>query len=303
MKNRIASVALLALLLQGCFSSSNSTSDNNSSRISNNLKSLGLAFAGKDNMLTTVGGGISSSTSSTNSSSSSSLKMKYYQKENISSCENGGTMNIVSDFDNQNIHTDLPIDFNSTIIMDNCIEDGININATIFRNIKNKGNYLSKITMIFTEDSSLEDINSGEIITIKKNSKVSIDELSEDTEIDTENMDIQSSTGESYKSINLVTNETYLDNGDESSYDMSGEIIYNGEKYSVDRDYDGSKTPTIYRYDEDGIGEHVLSGQAKYYNQQGEHITFTIISENSMKISIDSDNDGKIDKEETISLD
>lgn len=302
MKNKIASIALLALLLQGCFSSNKSTSDNNSSKISNNLKSLGLAFAGKDDMLTTVGGGISSSTSFTNSPSSSSLKMKYYQKDNISICENGGTMNIVSDFDNQNIHTDLPIDFNTTIIMDNCIKDGTNTNATILMNIKDKGDYLSKITMIFTENSSFEDIDSGEIVTIKKNSKVSIDELSEDTEIDTENMDIQSSTGESYKSINLVTNETYLDNGDESSYDISGDIIYNGEKYSVDRDYDASKTPTIYRYDEDDIS-HVLSGQAKYYNQQGEHITFTIISENSMKISIDSDNDGKIDKEETISLD
>jgi hypothetical protein len=179
--------------------------------------------------------------------------------------------------------------------LDNCIEDGTKSNGEISMIMTEKDD-LSTISITFTKDTTFEDIEKNEVVTVFKNSNFKDIELSETESKSIENMKLSQSSTKNYESSNLISYEKELSNGT-SSYTESGEVKYNGTTYKVDEKYDGSKTPMV----EDSNGD-LLSGTEKYYNEKGEHITFKVVAKNRLKVSLDKDNDGVDDAEETLSL-
>jgi len=286
----VLSAVTLALILQGCGSNSKSSSgDAPKTTVSNELKSFAKGLTDNKDMTSMV-----KKSSSSSSSSQTEIKAKIYQKESIESCKDGGTIKTTSDTDLENENLILEQirsgGLEVTIATDECIEDGVKSNGSIALTVKSTE--FDTMLLTFLEDTTFEDLESSELITVSKNSTIKIEEVSADSEKITESIKASSSTGESYESINLV----YYDTMD-SSYEISGKIVRDGVTYSVDEQYNSSKTPMVFENYED-----LVSGTAKYYNEQNHHITITVVAKNQIKISVDTDNDGDIDEEETIAL-
>ena len=213
-----------------------------------------------------------------------------YQKESIESCQGGGSINLITDDDNDSI---------LEVIADECIDDGIKISYSASVKIEKKDNNLEKTTILLNKNATFEDLETDIITTFFKDSIVIIDELSSNKYTITETIKSTISTGKKYESINLISYEQDMENIS-SIYEVSGQRVYNGITYSVDEEYDSSKTPIIIIYE--GSNEYVVSGVAKYYNQEHQHITIDIVARDKMKISVDINNDGVDDVKETISI-
>ena len=309
MKTTILSTIVLVLILQGCGSStsnnkkeeSNTTS---SSKVSNEVKSFAKGLVHGDSVSSLVKGTGSSETETETESNSS--KTQTSQKTTLDSCTNGGTRAVTSDMDPENFeHMDratriksieerIKNGFTLTIVTDNCIEEGMKSNGSM--SMRLGGEDLKITTLTFTEDLTFEDLETTEVLTIFKNSTMKIEELSEDKEITTETLQVTSSTRESHQFINLVTHSTSSENN-ESSYKISGKMVQDGVTYRVDEKYDSSKTPMVFKNDDD-----LVSGTSKYYNEKNHHITISVVAKNQIKISVDTDNDGKNDQEEIVDL-
>jgi hypothetical protein len=303
MTKTIVSTIALIWILQGCGSSSNNnnsdSSDTQSHSVSPTVSEEIKSFASSVNKSDEVLSVIKETSTSQASSSKTENKNKIYQKETINSCEGGGTQKIISDidFDNNDIAQleQMTNDsFKVKLIMDECIEDGEKSNATI--SLVVKGNNLSDTTITFLEESTFEELESAEVITVSKNSTITISEISDDSEKVTTTIKAVSSTGERYETIDLVAHETMNENSD-SMYEISGKVVHNGITYRVDEQYDSSKTPMVYENH-----ENLISGTSKYYNEENHHVTITVIDKNRIKISVDTDNDGIVDEEESIDL-
>ena len=293
----ILSTVALTLILQGCGSNSKSSSgDTPKTTVSEELKNFAKGLT-ESNEMTSV---VKKTGSSQSSNSQTTTKTKMYYKENIQSCKDGGTIKITSDLDFDNIEEAsfeqaISDGLKAEIAFDKCIEDGLISDGYVSLNIK--GKELSKISLTFTKDTTFEDLESQELTKVFKGSTMTIEEISDDSERITESVRASSSTGENYESINLVSIETTTEEDRDSSYEISGKMVRDGITYSVDEKYDSSKTPMVFNSDGD-----LISGTAKYYNEQNHHITMNIVYKNEVKISVDTDNDGKIDEEETISI-
>ena len=300
MTKTIVSTIALVLILQGCGSDSKKSSSDTSPKsvsptVSKEIKSFASSISKESKILSTV----KETSSSEMSSSKIENKNKMYQKESIESCEDGGTQKITSDID-FDTHDMAQLEqlmnngMKATIVSEECIEDGEKINGTLSLAIN--GDNLETINIKFLEDSTFEDLESSEVITVFKNSTVTINDISDNTSKVKSTIKAISSTGEQYETIDLVSYETT--NGDsDSSYEVSGKLVHNGITYRVDEQYDSSKTPMVFKN-----YEELVSGTSKYYNEENQHVTITVIDKNRIKISVDTDNDGQIDEEESIDL-
>lgn len=220
-------------------------------------------------------------------------KVTLYEKESIESCMSGGSVS----FDiNESNNSDVSL---LNIIANGCIQDGIKSSYSAFVKVEKKNNNLSKIAISLKENAIFEEIETTITTIFFKESTLLIDELSLNEAMVTENVKVASSLVDSYESINLIVYQQQNENN-ETSYELSGQHIYNGVVYSVDESYDGSKTPMLFIYQEDN--EFLVSGKAKYYNKKREHITIKVIEKDTIKISVDTDNNGKDDAVETIFL-
>ena len=240
--------------------------------------------------------GISSSTAET---STKSEKVSY-QKMTTNGCSDGGTKSLDTNFDVANLSQTEIIErvakgITISLGLDNCIEDGTKSNGEISVTITEK-NELSTMLMTFTKDTTFEDIEKNEVATVFKNSNVKIIELSDTEEKSIENINFSQSATEKYQLIDLISYEKELSTGT-SSYNVSGKVKYNETTYTVDEKYTANKTPMVSNEKGD-----LLSGTEKYYNEKGEHVTFKVVAKNKIKISLDKDNDGVDDAEETLSL-
>jgi hypothetical protein len=289
----ISTVALL-LVLQGCESSNSDTKCNTEPKteISSEIKSFVKTLSG-DEIISTV---IKKSASSSEDSSVNS-KNKIYRKTVTQNCLDGGTREITSDINLKNMDNPQEItskEFKVNIITNQCIENGIKSNGSMQIWVQEKDKYLSTTTIKFKSDSTFEDLGTDKSYTLFKESNVTIDEISYTEEIVTESIKGTSSTGDKFQSINLITHETFTENS-ESSHEISGEIVHKGIKYRVDKGYDSSRTPMLF----DNY-KNLISGTAKYFNEKNHHITVEIVNKNKVKISVDIDNDGRTDEEETV---
>lgn len=300
MTKTIISTIALVLILQGCGSDSKSSNDTTSKSVSPTVSEEIKSFASSINKDNEVLSMVKDTGSSEASSSKTVNKNKIYQKENIESCEGGGTQKTTSDTDfDTNDMAQLQQIMNNgikaTIVSEECIEEGEKINGTLSLTIKGKD--FENINITFLEDSTFEDLETTEIITVFKNSTVTINDISDDISKVKSTIKATSSTGEKYETIDLVSYETAKENGNTSSYEVSGKLVHNGITYRVDEQYDSSKTPMVFENDKE-----LVSGTSKYYNEENQHVTITVIDKNRIKISVDTDNDGRVDEEESIDL-
>jgi hypothetical protein len=299
MTKTIVSTIALVWILQGCGSDSNSSSDVTSHSVSPTVSEEVKSFASSVNKNNEVLSVVKETGSSQVSSSKTENKSKMYQKETIESCEDGGTQKITSDvdFDSNDmalLQQIMKDGLNATIVSEECIEEGEKINGTLSLVIKGKD--LETIEVTFLEDSTFEDLESSEVITVFKNSTVTIKDISDETAEVTSTIKAISSAGVKYETIDLVSYETTNEKGD-ASYEVSGKLVHNGITYRVDEQYDSSKTPMVFK-----DSESLVSGTAKYYNEENHHVTITVIDTNRIKISVDTNNDGRTDEEESIDL-
>jgi len=279
------STILLAILLQGCNSSKESNEGDLKEKVSDEIKGFAkLLSSNKSSKI--VQSGLSSS-----ESKSSIRNNKFVEKTTIDSCVDGGTKEIVSDIDLDNITQMTLSAITVDVVVDSCIEYGVKSSGAMTMVIKG---LLTTIT--FTQDSLFEELEGGEIVTIFKGSSIKIEEISDSIEEITESTKIETNRGEKFETISLVTTETQKGE-DLHSYDSSGSLIYEGVTYRVDKNYDASKTPMVVKN-----YEKLVSGTAKYYNEENQHITVKVLDKNRIKISVDSDNDGDIDEEEIFDL-
>ena len=300
MTKTIVSTIALVLILQGCGSDSKSSNDTTSKSVSPTVSEEIKSFASSINKDNEVLSMVKETGSSETSSSKIENKNKIYQKETIESCQGGGTQTISSDIDFdtnemvllQQIKND---GIKATIVSEECIEESEKINGTLSLVVKGEDFETTSIT--FLEDSTFENLETTEIVTVFKNSTMTIKNISDETSEVKSTIKAISSTGEKYESIDLVSYETINENSSASSYDVSGKLVHNGITYRVDEQYDGSKTPLVLENYHD-----LVSGTAKYYNEENQHVTITVIDKNRIKISVDTDNDGRVDEEESIDL-
>ena len=295
MKKIIFSTVTLLLVLQGCNNSSSKNKDSGTTeKVSEEIKSFASTF--KD--ANSVGGSVSKGSSSVLNSEQSNTEA---QKQRLESCEDGGTRKIITDFNfdtssQTEIMEMLTNGISYTVDSDNCVEDGEKVNASMTMEMKLNSDLMT-MNLKFNNDSTFEDLETTEVLTITKNSSMNIKELSDTEEVVTENIKFSSSKGESYETIGLVSHE--IDNdATELSYDVSGKRINNSSTYSVDEKYDASKTPMTITSENGDL----VSGTSKYYNEKNEHITIKVIEKNRIKVSVDNNNDGKDDATETIDL-
>jgi len=294
----LLSTVALTLILNGCGSDSKSSStDANTpqTKVSNELKSFAEGFRKSNNIVSTVKG----ASSAQSETSKTENKNKIYQKDTVETCEDGGTIKITSNIDFDNVKTEELVELISNgittdITFDDCIEDGTKSNGVI--SLRLEGKELNKNLITFKNDTTLEDLETTELTTILKDSTIDIEEISDDVDKVTENIKAYSSIKKDYESIDLVSMETYTTDG-YSIYEISGKIVQDGITYRVDEQYDSSKTPII-----SDNNDNVVSGIAKYYDDKNQHIIMTVIDKNQIKISVDTDNDGDIDEEETIDI-
>ena len=307
MKKIIVPTLALFLMLQGCNDNKKSTSKKDEitqhevsgTKIDSELKEFAKNRKTTDGIIKKEVYS-SASTATSRATSSSKSEEVFYQKVTLKSCPDGGTQSLDTDFDIENLSQSELIEMVTkgitiSIKLDNCIEDGTKSNGEISMIMTEKDDR-STISITFTKDTTFEDIEKNEVVTIFKNSNFKDIELSETESKSIENMKLSQSSTKNYESSNLISYEKELSNGT-SSYTESGEVKYNGTTYKVDEKYDGSKTPMV----EDSNGD-LLSGTEKYYNEKGEHITFKVVAKNRLKVSLDKDNDGVDDAEETLSL-
>jgi hypothetical protein len=209
------------------------------------------------------------------------------------SCSNGGTMNFTTDF-NQTAIANNPNDINITMTTEatNCIESDVEINGKLETKIRRQ-NSLDTITMTYLTDFTIN--HGGESFIIKEGSKVVTKELDENRDQDIVNMEIIYN-GESYKAIDLKSIEIEKEDETTISYNISGKEIVEGKTFIVDESYDHSKTPFVYDYN----GNLLKGGIEHYTNDQNHYISIEAVDKNRLKISVDEDRDGKIDKEEII---
>ena len=217
-------------------------------------------------------------------------KITLYQKKSIESCANGGSVSL----DVNESKSDVLL---LNIIANECIENGIKSSYSLFVKIEDRNKNLFKTEITLKENALFEEIETTITTILFKGSTILIDELSPNEAMVTDNIKVASSLVDSYESINLKSYQQQNENND-SSYEISGQHIYNGVTYSVDESYDGSKTPMVFIYQEDD--EFLVSGKVKYYNKQGEHITIEVIEKNALQVSVDRDNNGKNDAVTTI---
>ena len=303
MTKTIFSTVALLFLLQGCGgSSSNDGKKAPSGEVSKEVKSFAYAF--KDGI--SIGSMVEKSSSSAEDTLTNSFKMSKslesvkYEKESLQSCSNGGTKKVSTDVDFDNLTEELAFNlfrtgFSLSMDMNDCIEDGTKTDASMSMTVKVKNDLMS-MDIKFNRNSTFEEIETGEIVTVYKDSNMSMEEISDYEELVTESIKATSSTGKSYESIALTTHEFSAESSN-SFYEVSGKIVHKDVTYRVDENYDGSKTPMV--IDDEG---NVISGTAKYFNVKNEHITVKVIGKNKIKISVDGDNDGTDDAEETIDL-
>ena len=285
----IHSVVLFVLL--GCgfmFDDEKKGSDN--SKVSDEIKSFAVGVTNNDKKLIMKS---MNTSKDEDKEKSSHKKIMTYQKENIESCENGGTIKFIIDEDMKN---DI---FEVKIVANDCIVDGIKTNYSYSMEIEKKDDNLEITTLTFTENSTFEDLETTVVTTLFKDSIIIMDELSINEELATESLKLSSSTGKKYESIKLVSHDKYEDNND-SSYNISGQIVNNGIVYSVDETYESSKTPMVYVYE--GNKEFLVSGISKYYNEKHQHITIEVVKRDTIKISVDIDNDGKDEAVEVVEI-
>jgi len=257
-------------------------------KVSDEIKSFVLGLAKGSSVDSVLEKSMSFAKKSDNS------KKNTYQKESLESCESGGSIHYIEkDSNRSDIYT-------LKIIADNCIDEGVKISYSAFVTIKEKDDNLSKITILLKQDAVFEDLETTIISTFFKDSIRIIDEISANEAIVTETINFSDSIGEKYRSINLISHDNYKDNSYYSSYDISGQIVYKGLKYSVDEVYDGSKTPMTFIYEDDN--EYLASGTTKYYNEEHQHITIEVVKKDTLKISVDIDSDGEDDAMETVKI-
>lgn len=294
MKKTIISTVALLLILQGCGSSDSNNkkkeaTDAPISKVSNEVKSFAIAMSDDENPSSTI----KNSQGSNSSETKNDTKNKIYHKAEIESCEDGGTFNFSSNMEefSQILETTIgKVD----MVFDNCIEDGEKVNGAVSLTIE--GSDWDILTILYPKTTTFENLETTEIVTVFKNSTMKIESVSDEVEKITQSIKASSSTGKTYQSINFISMDT-MDINSSSSYDISGKFIHEGTAYTVDEKYDMSKTPMVFENDED-----LVSGMAKYYNEKNQSITIEVIGKNQIKISVDTDNDGDIDEEETIAL-
>ena len=217
-------------------------------------------------------------------------KVTLYQKKSIESCPSGGSVSLDEDESKSDVLL-------LTIIADECIEDGVKSSYSAFVKVVKRDENLFKTEIILKENAIFEEIETTITTILFKGSTLIIDELSPNEAMVTDNVKVASSLVDSYESINLKSYQQQNENND-TSYEISGQHIYNGVTYSVDESYDGSKTPMVVIYQEDDA--FLVSGKAKYYNKKGEHITIEVIKKDTIKVSVDRDNNEKDDAVTTI---
>ena len=147
-------------------------------------------------------------------------------------------------------------------------------------------------TTTYTTDLNITEPTKSYII--KQGSSMFSMDLDDNKSLNIDNIEILSGE-QSYKSENFKYMEKELSDGKTSSYNLSGKEIVDGKTFIVDSSYDGSITPLITDKD-----ENLLSGKTLYTNDQNHSIVVEVIEGNKLKLSIDEDRDGVIDKEEII---
>jgi len=214
-----------------------------------------------------------------------------YESKN---CSNGGTMDFTTDF-NQTVIANNPTDYNITMTSEaiDCVESGMTVNGKIETKVRVL-NQKEIMTLTYLTDFNITD--GAKIYTIKQGSTMVSEEVDENRTKDIENLEIVSDQ-ESYKSVDLKSIEEELTDKT-STYYISGKEIVDGKTFIVDESYDSNSTPLV--YDED---DNLLKGgKTLYTNDQNHSIVIEAIDKNKIKISVDEDRDGKVDKEEVVSL-
>lgn len=269
MYNKLFAITLVLLFLQGC--TDKTKNDDNS--ITNDIKNFGKIFK-------VLNSNHYFSNNDDDENETQNPAPFYRSIQEVEPCEDGGT----------NTFT-IPDTFAFILVeSDNCIENGINTNASI-----NLSRPSGKITVFdFNKNSTFEAIETHRINTIFKNSKIVFETISDSIEKITSNLKGTIYTGQAYETSDLVQYQTSTETT-ESSYEVSGRYIENGISYRVDIAYDASVTPMIL-----DKNDTFISGKAKFFNDKNEHITLKIIEDDKLKISLDSDNDGVDDYSEII---
>jgi hypothetical protein len=148
------------------------------------------------------------------------------------------------------------------------------------------------MTISFATDLNISEPTKSFII--KQGSSMFSIDLDDNKSLNIDNIEILSGE-QSYKSENFKYMEKELSDGKISSYNLSGKEIVDGKTFIVDSSYDGSITPLLTDKD-----ENLISGKTLYTNDQNHSIVVEVIEGNKLKLSIDEDRDGVIDKEEII---
>ncbi len=218
--------------------------------------------------------------------------------DQLLNCENGGTMQFVmpsppdpATFNPETFNLD-NYEANTTIIYHDCLEEGVLTDGTMQDTMRFKNGMPGDDTMTFVTDFVMQYQNGN--ATIKKGSYIISEMISDETMITTENIDAYFD-GQHYQTKVFKNSDTMLSNGGMSSYPISGATLVNGHTYTVDSGYDASKTPMLTDRNFD-----MISGKERYFDEQNSTITLEVVGKNKMRLSLDSDHDGKADAEEVM---
>jgi len=275
---KIYSVALIgSLVLIGCGGSSN---DSNSQIKQLNVKkfSQGIENLSDAEKLAYAVANQNRLTKSTDSNKKRS--------RDLQSCQNGGTMDIVIDGDLQN--SDVVIKYHD------CNEDGEISNGTMkFEHMSDDGE-AGKI--IFVTDFRVTG-GSDEVFVKKGGTMQRFKEGAWYKEIVNVEMTIN---GITHGGENLIYKEKSLEDGTYIEFPISGkEKIGDSAYFTVDTTYDASKTP----FREDKDGNLLKGGLFKYKDSKNHTVMLEVMDTNIIKVSIDSDGDGKFSADEVSAID
>ncbi|NOZ91372.1 MAG: hypothetical protein GXO60_08830, partial [Epsilonproteobacteria bacterium] len=152
---------------------------------------------------------------------------------------------------------------------------------------------LDSLHIYFTTDFSIQDISTGDVANIKKNSNFTISSLSGDR-VKLE-VTLQATSGSNYYGQKNAIYYVYDGGNSTYLYQTKGRIYINNLNNYVDYDTSYNMSQTPFEYDSNGA---LVSGEAHYLMANNGKLKIRVESANNPVSYIDADGDGVFEQSE-----
>jgi outer membrane lipoprotein-sorting protein len=273
--------AMAVLVLVGC---------NSGGREDSSTTAASLSDATKLAKNITTGTSIGNSVGNLAGNSINTLSAKSTRSTFNQSCLNGGNMAMTFD-ENQFANHNAPSVIDMAIEMQNCNQDGEVSNGKITFKIKNISD--NNMDMEISFPTNFTTVSDGKTMTIQAGGSMRMRQEAP-YEVMTLNMEVTDGS-ESYGGENLVYKMKENSDGSSEVFPVSGkENFGTGVYFTVDSNYDASRTPMVMDYS----GNLQVGGLYKYLDGANHRVEVEATATNEVTVWVDENGDGNRDENE-----